>query len=470
MPEISPQWKRGSLVLTIFILVLVALLNGVSVYTPPILDSSAFIRFGSSTNSALDNITGVRSTESNTTKVSDAELHRVLSRLVSILEPEQPTTSRRKQNGARQRLSNSVNELNRALHTPFANLSAWPPVVRDQRASKFEGGSRRGASDLRVLFLSKSAPLYHDRRRRIRHGWLSQAQAVSSCVCKGHTNNKKNTICSSSVQVCSYRRMVWYNRFLIGLSKQASALKMLSEEITTHRDFLVSPYEDHYMTLTWKVLWAMEWAVENVDFSFLIFVDDDCFLQLKPLYSYLLQSPQHGVYAGQVAYARAVVQRNVSSRWYVDKKFYGGTYYPEYVWGACLIVTPDVGAQTIAASRDWKPWLGIDDAFIGMLIKAVGFRVKHVPNIHTDASQYRGCGRFGYEMEPIIVVAYDDHHLRELSSAAAKGASLCPLVHTKGSKQQTALPFYVFVSSVIVLFCYLVYRFCLLYRRSYYYR
>lgn len=118
-----------------------------------------------------------------------------------------------------------------------------------------------------LLVLVSSAPAHLDRRENIRKTWAFD----------------------------KFNRRLWKTVFIVGQTKLKALSQLLLKEEKDFDDLVRGDYNDHYDNLTFKIQTGFEWAVNYCEFSFLLKVDDDCFVHPLRLVSYFnaQQRPLH---------------------------------------------------------------------------------------------------------------------------------------------------------------------------------
>ncbi|XP_065182974.1 acetylgalactosaminyl-O-glycosyl-glycoprotein beta-1,3-N-acetylglucosaminyltransferase-like [Sycon ciliatum] len=278
---------------------------------------------------------------------------------------------------------------------------------------------------IRLLLLTKSAPGNFDKRLQTRLTWLSLAIQSSNCRCTTNTGDR----CTRYSRLCQYRHIVWYHRFLIGMDNEDTDLMdTVLKDGNEHLDVLWYPEEDHYRRLTWKVHWAMQWVVNNLRIDYLMFVDDDSFMHLPHLATYLATAPRTHLYGGRVPYNDAVVVRDKKSKWYVKEKAFPGQHYPRYVWGAGMILSSDVMHMVVERSHMHETWFGVDDAFIGIILNRSGLSPTNIKSIYPAMSVFHGCTPGTEGQPPILISSIDEWHRHTMMEYAMGSLSLCSLM------------------------------------------
>lgn len=344
--------------------------------------------------------------------VSDKNIVELLINLRNSLvgrlnSPVYEGASDSKQETAEQSSLDAVDQLNAVMPLYFTeNVSELDPPGDDY---------------VRVVIITKSAPGNFARRSVTRRSWLSVAHRVSTCQCV------PGFACHLHAQLCRHEKLLWFHRFVVGLSNDGSMMERVAMDAYRHMDFLWYPEEDYYRRLTWKVMWAFRWIVQRcARVNFIMTADDDSFVYLPRLASYLSTAPRTGLYTGRVVYEQSKVVRNRGSKWYVRADIFPDRFYPRYVWGAGMLISYDVAELVLERASDSRPWFSVDDAFIGLVLNRSGVSVTNELTIHPEPILHHGCAPTG--KQPILVTTIDEDHGFRLANYAMKKKSLCSLL------------------------------------------
>lgn len=120
---------------------------------------------------------------------------------------------------------------------------------------------------------------------------------------------------------------------------------------------------------------GFEWSYRYCTFKFLFKGDDDIFINIPRLFTFIThkETPKVALYAGNVHYA-AIVSR--SGRYAVSKKNYRKKIYPRYCSGGGFVLTRDVVKRFLKSMKNVNV-LKIDDAYVGELALQSGVDVFH---------------------------------------------------------------------------------------------
>ncbi|CAG5120130.1 unnamed protein product [Candidula unifasciata] len=202
-----------------------------------------------------------------------------------------------------------------------------------------------------ILFLITSSPQHGDRRMSIRRTWCNSINATASV------------------------KQPWTCIFLVGISKSAEMLAQILKEKELYGDILLGSYVDSYVNLTLKVVHGLDWSATHCPSSYVVKTDDDCFVNVRLLYEFLLRYnvKTSALYAGSVIQdnAKLKVIRGRDKKWAVGFQEYPEEYYPPYASGFGYIMSADVVKLLASESRFIVPFPN-EDAYVGVLISRLG--------------------------------------------------------------------------------------------------
>ena len=200
-----------------------------------------------------------------------------------------------------------------------------------------------------LLVLVSSAPAHLDRRENIRKTWAFDVP----------------------------NRRLWKTVFIVGQTKLKALSQLLLKEEKDFADLVRGDYNDHYDNLTFKIQTGFEWAVNYCEFSFLLKVDDDCFVHPLRLVSFLNNptTPSKGLYTGNLMHKLKPL-RHKGGKWSVTYEQYKDYYYPDFCSGFGFVLSHDVVALFVEV-LDLVPVFKIDDVYVGPLAKETGIIATH---------------------------------------------------------------------------------------------
>ena len=203
-----------------------------------------------------------------------------------------------------------------------------------------------------LLVLVSSAPFNARRRRDIRLTW-----GVDS------TLNQR-----------------WKTLFLVAQTRNQTESEALLKEDESFRDLIRADYYEHYWNQTLKIQMAFEWASLYCNFSFLLKMDDDTFVNVKSLISVLAKPeiPKEKLYMGHCPKGPYVKREG---KWKVSFKDYKHKFYPDFCSGYGIVLSSDL-VHLFVDLYAVVPWFRIDDVYIGMLAEKAGVKPKYVGKFH----------------------------------------------------------------------------------------
>ncbi|XP_033760321.1 beta-1,3-galactosyltransferase brn-like [Pecten maximus] len=171
--------------------------------------------------------------------------------------------------------------------------------------------------------------------------------------------------------------------FILGYN--ATYQNFVEAESIKFRDIIQEDFIDTYLNNTLKTVMAYNWVDKFCrGASILFFVDDDYYVHYERIISHIravFQLKNTGVFAGTLA-SKAVPYRRHETIWSLTFSQYPYDYFPPYVGGGAYIVSHDV-ARRFAASFPYVQFLGIDDAYLGIVAKKLDIHPIYDPHFDT---------------------------------------------------------------------------------------
>ena len=188
-------------------------------------------------------------------------------------------------------------------------------------------------------------------RDLIRNTWMKDLHPVST---------------GSSWAVATQPLKIGMRFFLGGQQKKLSA--NLTNEIAKYGDVVVLDAPDHYEGLRTKVLVTMQWVHKHVNTSFLLKVDDDCYVNVNVLVKEAAKLPRRRAYYGFMHSDQEVVQNNPehkNSENHLPKGM--PATFPPYASGAAYMLTQDL-VEYLAFPRVQPLRMLNEDAYVGVAL------------------------------------------------------------------------------------------------------
>ncbi|XP_041378410.1 LOW QUALITY PROTEIN: beta-1,3-galactosyltransferase 6-like [Gigantopelta aegis] len=219
----------------------------------------------------------------------------------------------------------------------------------------FLAPSRELTAHLVVLVLT--APDYRHQRDAIRETWLQ--------------NLPKNCLV----------------RFVIGTASLEESLSShIEREQTIHKDLLLlSEHKETYTALTSKLLQAFKWLDQNVDFQYVLKVDDDSFARLDLILDVLKSKPKERLYWGFFD-GRAHVKK--LGKW-AEKDWIACDRYLPYALGGGYVLSNDLIHFVVSNANYLKMFLS-EDVSLGSWLAPLDINRVHDSRFDTEYKS-RGC-------------------------------------------------------------------------------
>ena len=192
--------------------------------------------------------------------------------------------------------------------------------------------------NLSVLIVVNSATNHFDRRQAIRNTWA----------------NDKFYSHLGTVRVL----------FLLGMNDNPAVQAGIDKEAEVFKDILQGDFIDTYLNLTHKGVMAFKWITERCRNPKMIMKVDDDFVVNMFLYFQKLGGEMRSINVYCELLMQAVVQRNISKRWYVSEEhFRGELYYKRYCEGKFVSMTNDIMPSLYKSSMR-TPFFPYDDVLL----------------------------------------------------------------------------------------------------------
>ena len=187
--------------------------------------------------------------------------------------------------------------------------------------------------------------------------------------------DRRNAIRSTWMNSYVDSKKKFYLKFVIGaLQLDSSQVDMLlAEEALNHDILILNNHYDAYNTLTMKVLQSLTWINDNLNYSYVLKSDDDCFARLDLIEEELTRrSSEKGLYWGRFADNHFPLQ---SGQWKEDRWFLCDKYLP-YALGGGYILSADV-VRKISLLSDMMMIYNNEDVSVGAWTSALEIERKH---------------------------------------------------------------------------------------------
>ncbi|XP_012716535.1 lactosylceramide 1,3-N-acetyl-beta-D-glucosaminyltransferase B [Fundulus heteroclitus] len=255
-------------------------------------------------------------------------------------------------------LVNSFTYINRSLTIPREQARSFSnfPYLLDHP-------DKCAGKDVLLLVFVKSFPENTERRNAIRSTW-------------GNETYIQNTL-GVAVKVVFALGAIGTEKGEPFWSKKSngSFQEQLVQEDQTYSDLIQKNFLDSFHNLTLKLILQFHWMHSRCAHArFFMTADDDVFVHMPNLVSYLLEASRKGVanfWIGRV-HVGAPPIRSRGSKYYVSYETYQWSSYPDYTAGAGYVISSDVADKIYHATLTLNASIHIDDVFMGICANAVG--------------------------------------------------------------------------------------------------
>ena len=202
-----------------------------------------------------------------------------------------------------------------------------------------------------MLLMINSAPRNYERRTSIRETW-GKADIIRSAL----------------------GNYIWRTVFIIGDGHNEKMNRKVEQEAFKYGDMVIAHFGDDFRNLTYKTVLGMEWANAYCSVARYFYKgDDDVMLNPFTLFPKLVFMENKKLFMGNIMSGTGVI-RVKNSRYYVSKEDLPSPIYPDYCSGFAYVISMDVLQSMVLAVRKVRK-IPIDDAYVGMLAKAVNVSV-----------------------------------------------------------------------------------------------
>lgn len=196
---------------------------------------------------------------------------------------------------------------------------------------------------LLVLITSGVKNSYVTRRNRVRNTWGSEAN---------HPASKD-----------------WRRVFLLGRTQAIE----IQQEASVFNDILELNMTDNYDNLVIKVFSGLLWSITHINPRFILKADDDVYVRIPYLISWLESYGSDKLYGGHVIPDGARVNRSVTWKNRVLKDCLAEDVYPPYCSGPFYVISSNILPLVFQSVRKWTAFPA-EDAYLGILARDNGIK------------------------------------------------------------------------------------------------
>ena len=259
-----------------------------------------------------------------------------------VLHPKPMETTTQKMMNIINNLSSKVDDLMKTVQQNDAKS-----MKKEEKAKVINLSDHKKCRNPHILFLVTSHSSNVERRAIIRKNW-------------GDENKFQSLLKRFNFTYDIY--------FSVGLGNSYEENEQIKKESKSYRDILIIDRNEDFYDLTRRVMAGFEWAVDNCQFRHLFKMDDDIFINIPNVFSFVTKyNNESKLYAGDMN-IEAFVNRNPKSKYSVTYEEWPVETYPPYCSGGGFIISRDI-VKSIIPYFDWVNPYKIDDVYVGILIQ-----------------------------------------------------------------------------------------------------
>ena len=208
---------------------------------------------------------------------------------------------------------------------------------------------------------------------------------IMSGVGKRSFKDRRNAIRRTWLRNITLNSKKLKHVFLLGRSDDPEIELETRREALYYNDVLVLNCSDNYENLIIKVFSGFRWAFLQVKPQFILKADDDVYIRLPLLTTWLNNSTSEKFYGGRVYGDGAPVRRfedeeNANA---VAKDCYPEERFPPYSAGPFYVISSSIVPSLFQSMRTWKVF-PVEDAYLGVLANASNVKPVKIPGFQVD--------------------------------------------------------------------------------------
>ncbi|KAL9968133.1 hypothetical protein ACROYT_G026466 [Oculina patagonica] len=212
-------------------------------------------------------------------------------------------------------------------------------------------------NELFLLIQVHSLPENFMSRQAIRLSWGSMDRFIGNLPENNATKRSYKTV------------------FLIGQSSNPNLNHLVDQEASIYKDIVVGSFEDTYRNLYKKMIFSINWPLDQkCDATYIFKTDEDCFVNVGNLLNWLSNYHEingtRALYAGRVQFVMPVIRDN-TSRYYVSERDHPAEKFQPYVSGGGYVLSGFL-LPLLAKVSKTSPLFANEDALLGSLLHRLG--------------------------------------------------------------------------------------------------
>ena len=208
----------------------------------------------------------------------------------------------------------------------------------------------------------------------------------------------------------------WKRIFLLGRTQATE----IQQEAAVFNDILVLNLTDNYKNLVIKVFSGLLWSISNLNPRFILKADDDVYVRVPYLISWLEKYGSDRLYGGHVI---SDGKRSNKSKNRVLKDCLAEDFYPPYCSGGFYVVSSSILPSLFESVRKWTAF-PVEDAYLGILARENGIKPVSITGFgFRKLKDYGTCNwasaiALGHGFD-LLELRYVEKKLRETSGLAS---------------------------------------------------
>ena len=183
----------------------------------------------------------------------------------------------------------------------------------------------------------------------------------------------------------------WKRVFVLGTTQDSQLQSAIRNESAKFNDILLLDIEDNYDNLVIKTFSGFLWGMVHVNPRYILKADDDVYVRIPYLISWLDFYGTDMFYGGRVKLNNTLVIRGAGRKNSVARDCMVEDYYPPYCSGPFYVVSSKALLLMFQSINKLKA-IQVEDAYVGMLARESGLKPVNIPGFYlTNIKHYKRC-------------------------------------------------------------------------------
>ena len=180
--------------------------------------------------------------------------------------------------------------------------------------------------------------------------------------------------------------------FLLGEISNTKLNADVSKESDMFRDIIKEDFVDVYANLTYKTIMGFKWVATKCGVAKAVLkIDDDMYLNMPNLLTIVrnnFSSLRNNIVGHCLQKAGPIRKQN--SKWFAPVNSYPGKNYPGFCSGTGYLTSLNI-AQKVFEISSHVPFFHLEDVYVALCIKKLGYHVKSFPGFYSDYPKLDAC-------------------------------------------------------------------------------